>query len=45
MQMQRKFTIGLIQMASTPDPQENLRRAELRAKEVSGRAEPNRDAT
>ena len=35
MQMQRKFTIGLIQMASTPDWQENLRRAELRAKEAA----------
>ena len=28
--MQRKFTIGLIQMACTPDPEENLRRAESR---------------
>ncbi|MGA2607547.1 MAG: carbon-nitrogen hydrolase [Terriglobia bacterium] len=28
MRMQRKFTIGLIQMACMPDPQENLRRAE-----------------
>jgi N-carbamoylputrescine amidase len=28
--MQRKFTIGLIQMACSPDPQENLRRAESR---------------
>ena len=35
MQMQRKFTIGLIQMACTPNPQENLRRAELRAKEAA----------
>ena len=35
MQMQRKFTIGLIQMACLPDPQENLRRAELRAKEAA----------
>jgi N-carbamoylputrescine amidase len=31
--MQRKFTIGLIQMACTPDPQENLRRGELRVEE------------
>jgi N-carbamoylputrescine amidase len=29
-EMQRKFTIGLIQMACLPDPQENLRRAESR---------------
>ncbi len=28
--MQRKFTIGLIQMACTPDPDENLGRAESR---------------
>ena len=35
MQMQRKFTIGLIQMACVPDPQENLRRAELRVKEAA----------
>jgi N-carbamoylputrescine amidase len=28
--MQRKFNIGLIQMACSPDTQENLRRAELR---------------
>jgi len=28
--MQRKFNIGLIQMACTPDPEENLRRAEAR---------------
>ena len=30
MPMQRKFTIGLIQMACSPDPQENLRQAESR---------------
>jgi N-carbamoylputrescine amidase len=34
--MQRKFTIGLIQMECLPDPQENLRRAELR---VAGAAD------
>ena len=28
--MQRRFTIGLIQMACMPDPEENLRRAESR---------------
>jgi N-carbamoylputrescine amidase len=32
MRMQRKFTIGLIQMACSPDPQENLRQAESRLK-------------
>ncbi|MGD0458828.1 MAG: carbon-nitrogen hydrolase [Terriglobia bacterium] len=35
MRMQRKFTIGLIQMASTPDPEENLRRAESCLKEAA----------
>jgi N-carbamoylputrescine amidase len=33
--MQRKFTIGLIQMACAPDPQENLRRAEARVEEAA----------
>ena len=33
--MQRKFTIGLIQMVCTPDPQENLRRAESRVDEAA----------
>ena len=33
--MQRKFTIGLIQMACTPDPQENLRRAEARVAQAA----------
>ena len=35
MRMQRKFTIGLIQMACAPDPQENLRRAESRVEEAA----------
>ena len=35
MQMQRKFTIGLIQMACAPDPEENLRRAESFVEEAA----------
>jgi N-carbamoylputrescine amidase len=34
--MQRKFTIGLIQMMCSPDPQENLRRAESRVEAAAG---------
>ena len=35
-EMQRRFTIGLIQMACAPDPEGNLRRAELRVGEAAG---------
>jgi N-carbamoylputrescine amidase len=35
MQMQQRFIMGLVQMACTPDPQDNLRRAELRVGEAA----------
>lgn len=35
MSMQQKFTVALVQMACTPDPQENLRRAAVRVEEAA----------
>jgi N-carbamoylputrescine amidase len=35
MSMQRKFTVALIQMACSPDPEENLRRATERVEEAA----------
>ena len=34
--MQSKFTVGLVQMACSPDPRENLARAESRVKRAAG---------
>ena len=35
MSMQRKFTVALVQMACSPDPEENLRRAAARVEEAA----------